>query len=64
MTTSKCGLWLDYILDFLFIFDGLRSLSESLDLQSFGRLEELGQLVLGHVHLAGVHELQDGGQVL
>ena len=33
-------------------------------LEPLGSLEELGELVLGHVHLAGVHELQDGRQVL
>ena len=52
-----------FILVFLFIFDGLRGLGQTLDLQPLRRLEELRQLVLRHVHLAGVHELQDGGQV-
>ena len=48
---------------FLFIFDGLRSLGQSLHLQPLGRLEKCRQLVLSDVHLASVHELQDGGQV-
>ena len=33
-------------------------------LEPLGGLEELGELVLRHVHLARVHELQDRSQVL
>ena len=36
---------------------------ESLDLELVGGAEEGGQLVLAHVHLAGVHELEDRLQV-
>ena len=52
-----------FILVFLFIFDGLRGLGQTLDLQPLRRLEELRQLVLRHVDLAGVHELEDCRQV-
>ena len=31
---------------------------QALDLEQLGHLEELGQLLLGHVHLAVVHEVQ------
>ena len=48
----------------LLLLDGLRSLGKALDLESFRRLEEGRKLVLGHVDLSGVHELQDGGQML
>ena len=47
-----------------FILDGLRGLGQPLHLEPLGGLEELWQLVLRHVHLAGVHELQDCGQVV
>jgi len=43
---------------------GLRSLCQTFHLETLGRLEELRELVLGHVDLPGVHELQDGRQVL
>jgi hypothetical protein len=43
--------------------DGLRSLSKPLDLESLCCLEEGWQLVLRHIYLASVHELQDGLQV-
>ena len=48
----------------LFVFDSLRRLCESLDLEPLCCLEELGQLVLCNVDLPGIHELQDGAQVL
>ena len=48
---------------FLFIFDRLRSLGQSLHLQPLGSLQKCWQLILGHVHLPRVHELQDGGQM-
>jgi len=48
----------------LFLLDGLRCFRQSLDFESFRRLEESGELVLGHVDFAGVHELQDGCEVL
>ena len=47
-----------------FLLDGLWSFCQTLDLETFCGLEEGRKLVLGHVHLAGVHEFQDGGQVL
>ena len=33
-------------------------------LESLSSLEELGELILGHIHLPSIHELQDGCQVL
>ena len=48
----------------LLLLDGLRGLGQALDLESLSRLEEGRKLVLGHVDLSGVHELQDGGQML
>ena len=48
----------------LFLLDGLRCLGQPLDLEPLRRLEEGGQLVLGHVHLAGIHELEDRGEML
>ncbi len=48
----------------LLLLDRLRRLRESLDLQPLGGLEECRQLVLRHVYLTSVHELEDGGQVL
>ena len=48
----------------LFLLDRLGSLSQPLDLESFGSLEEWRQLILGNVYFAGVHELQDSRQVL
>ena len=48
---------------FLFIFNRLRSLGQSLHLQPLGSLQKCRQLVLSHVDLASVHELQDGGQM-
>ena len=32
-------------------------------LESLGSLEELGELVLSHIHLPSIHELQDGCEV-
>ena len=64
MTTSKNAFILVFFaIVFLFILHGLRSLGESLDFQPLRRLEELRQLVLRHVDLAGVHELEDCRQV-
>ena len=64
MTTSKNAFILVlFAIVFLFILHGLRSLGESLDFQPLRRLEELRQLVLRHVDLAGVHELEDCRQV-
>ena len=40
------------------------SLSQAFHLELLGSLEELGELVLGHVHLPGVHELEDGREVV
>ena len=48
---------------FLFIFDRLRSLGQSLHLQPLGSFEKCRQLVLGHINLPCVHELQDGRQM-
>ena len=48
----------------LLLLDGLRRLRQPLDLEPLCGLEEGGQLVLGHVDLSGVHELEDGGEVL
>ena len=47
-----------------FILDGLRGFGQPLHLEPLGGLEELRQLVLRHVHLASVHELQDCGQMV
>jgi len=44
-------------------FSHLVDIDEAFDLEFLGGLEELGQLVLADVHLAGVHELEDGLQV-
>merc|ERR1719431_863775 len=41
----------------------LLALSQTLDLQLLGGLQEGGELVLGHVHLPCVHKLQDCGQM-
>ena len=46
------------------MFNGLRRLGQSLDLQPLCGLEEGRELILRHVHLPGVHELQDGREVL
>lgn len=46
-----------------FAFDSLWCFGQPLHLESVGRLEECGKLFLRHVHLSGVHELQDGLQV-
>jgi hypothetical protein len=48
----------------LLLLDGLRRLGQSLHLEPLCRLKERGKLVLGHVNLPGVHELEDGGQML
>jgi len=48
----------------LLIFHVLRSLGESLDLQTLGSPQESGQLVLSNINLAGVHELEDGGEMV
>jgi len=48
----------------LLILDRLGCLCQSFHLESLGSLEELGELVLSHIHLSGIHELQDGSQVL
>ena len=48
----------------LLLLDGLRGFGETLDFESLGRLQESGKLVLGDVDLSGIHELQDGGQML
>ena len=57
--------WFDgkYVFWFLFIFDRLGSLCESLDFESLSSLQKCRQLVLGYIHLTSVHELQDGGQM-
>merc|ERR1712001_33229 len=57
--------WFDgkYVFWFLFIFDGLGSLSQSLDFQPLSSLQKCRQLILGNIHLASVHELQDGRQM-
>lgn len=63
-SSSGPGLRRDVLLVWLALpLDGLRSLGESLHLKSVSRLEEGGQLFLWHVHLPGVHELQDRLQV-
>lgn len=36
-----------------------RGLREALHFQSIGGFQERRQLLLGHVHLAGIHELED-----
>merc|ERR1719206_635035 len=41
----------------------LGALRQPLDLQLLGSLEEGGQLLLGHVHLSSIHELEDGSEV-
>lgn len=48
------------------LFDRLvhRHLSQSFDFQHLGRFEDVRQLVLGHVHLAVVHELDHHLQIL
>ena len=46
------------------MFDILRGLGQALHFEPLGRLEKGRELVLGHVHFSGVHELQDGSQVL
>jgi len=48
----------------LLILDRLGCLCQSFHLESLSSLEELGELVLSHIHLPGIHELQDGCQVL
>ena len=48
----------------LFLLDGLRGLGQTFDFESLGRLEEGRKLVLGNVHLSGVHELENSGQML
>jgi len=48
----------------LFLFDGLWCLRQPLHFESFRRLEESWELVLGNVDFSSVHELQDGCQVL
>ena len=50
--------------EILFLLDGLRSLGQTLDFEPFRSLEEGGKLVLSNVDLSGVHELQDGSQML
>jgi hypothetical protein len=40
------------------------SLCQAFHLQPLSSLEELGELVLGNVHLPGVHELEDGREVV
>ena len=57
--------WFDgkYVFWFLFIFDRLGSLCESLDFESLSSLQKCRQLILGHVNLASVHELKDGGEM-
>ena len=47
-----------------FLFDILRGLGQALHFEPLGRLEKGRELVLGHVHFSGVHELQDGSQML
>ena len=42
----------------------LSAFSQPLDLQLLSSLEEGWQLVLGDVDLPGVHELEDGSQVV
>lgn len=44
-------------------FDIRGGLCEALHFQSIGGFQERGQLLLGYVHLAGVHKLQDRLQV-
>ena len=39
-------------------------LGQALHLELLGSLEELGELVLGNVHLPGVHKLKDGREVV
>ncbi len=46
------------------LLNGLGRLGQALDFEPLGRLEEGGQLILGHVHLAGVHELENGREML
>ena len=41
-----------------------RSLGQAFYFKPLCSLEELWQLVLGHVYLPGIHELQDGSQVV
>ena len=41
-----------------------RMIKEALDLKHLGRPEEAGQLVLLHLDLAGVHEVEQQPQVL
>jgi len=41
----------------------LSAFSQPLDLQLLSSLEKSRQLLLGHVHLPGIHELQNGCQV-
>ena len=48
----------------LLLLDGLGSLRQTLDLEPLRGLEEGGQLLLGNVDLARVHELKNGGEVL
>ena len=48
----------------LFLLDGLRGLGQTFDFESLGCLEEGRKLVLGNVHLSGVHELENSGQML
>jgi len=48
----------------LLVLHILRGLRQSLHLESLSSFEELRKLILSHVDLASIHELQDGGQVL
>jgi hypothetical protein len=48
----------------LFLLDGLRGLRQALHFQPLCCFEERRQLILRHVDLARVHELEDGRQVL
>ena len=41
------------------LLDYWRHFGKALHLESFGRLEESGQLVLGYVHFTSVHEFED-----
>lgn len=42
-----------------FLFHGRRRFGQPLDFQSVGGAQKRGQLLLRHVHLAGVHELEN-----